>query len=363
MKKVLFFIQTPPPIHGVSVINQFIYNNEYITNNISKSLLRINFANSISELNNFSISKVNALFFLWFKLLKVVLIDRPDYCYFTIVPTGSGFFRDAFFSVFLKLSRLKIIYHLHGKGIYEIVSRNRILKLFYKFVFNNSLIIHLSNNLLAKDILSLDLKRSHYFIVENYVSENMFNVVPLSVKDERLVNITFLSNLSKSKGYYVLAEAIKLLSKKYNNLRFNLIGDCADKKIMIHLSELASQSHQVIYHGKIIGKRKIELLLQSDIFVHPTLNDAFPLVILEAMACKLPVVSTFQGAIPEIIEDGVTGILIKENSVEDLIKAIEILVSDKALRITLGENGFVKCRKNYTQATFERKMATIFSGL
>lgn len=82
----------------------------------------------------------------------------------------------------------------------------------------------------------------------------------------------------------------------------------------------------------------LRLYADADLFVFPTLADCAPLVVPEAMAAALPVVTTAVGAIPEMVADGRTGLLVAPGSAESLAAAIERLLASRALRRTLGDN-------------------------
>ena len=99
--------------------------------------------------------------------------------------------------------------------------------------------------------------------------------------------------------------------------------------------------------------------LTSDIFILPTHNECFPLVLLEAMQFNLPLISTYEGAIPEIIEDGVNGFLIKKRDSVDLANKIQLLITNPSLRKNMGGKGKAKFEKKYTSSHFEKNMTRI----
>jgi glycosyltransferase involved in cell wall biosynthesis len=78
------------------------------------------------------------------------------------------------------------------------------------------------------------------------------------------------------------------------------------------------------------------LFAQADVFVLPTTGDAAPLVLGEALAAGLPIVATPVGAVPEMVVDGVTGLLVRPGRVDDLVQALRTLVADAGLRRRLG---------------------------
>ena len=102
--------------------------------------------------------------------------------------------------------------------------------------------------------------------------------------------------------------------------------------------------------------------LNADIFVFPTFykNEAFPLVILEAMQFELPVISTCEGAIPEIIDDGVNGFLVKRRSPNEIAAKLELLIKDPQLRRAMGGKGREKYLSNYTLSHFQNNMEKVF---
>ena len=95
--KILYLIQLPPPVHGVSSINEFVYQNARINENMEKHLLEIKFSNDISELRKTTLSKIMHFFKLLLHLRNTLKQINPDYVYFSIMPVGKGFWRDLLF--------------------------------------------------------------------------------------------------------------------------------------------------------------------------------------------------------------------------------------------------------------------------
>lgn len=121
----------------------------------------------------------------------------------------------------------------------------------------------------------------------------------------------------------------------------------------------------VLAHGAQYGKEKEELFRQADIFIFPTYyhNEAFPLVNLEAMQHALPVISTNEGAIPDIIDDGITGYIVAKRDYQALAVRIEILINNPALRKKMGESGKKKFEKLYSLDVFEKMMCEILNNV
>lgn len=363
MKKILYFIQLPPPVHGVSKINEIVYNSKIINQNINKSLLEIKFSSEVNELNKLTIKKILTFIKLNIQLGSRIKKFAPDFVYFTIKPAGKGFYRDIFFVLLIKTLRAKPIYIIHSQGIKTKIE-NRTLKNIYRFVFSDSIIIHLSKGLLEKEIAPLGSINSKLFFVESGI-ENV-NVSNFIKKEDSLTRLLFLSNIFTSKGVFVLLETFNILSNKFDNIRLVIIGNSGSEKIDEKIHNFISKNSlktRVEYCHLKSSDEKHQFLRNADIFVLPTLSDTFPLVLLEAMQFGLPVVSTFEGGIPEIVDDDITGFLVEKNNVHELAKKIETLVKDNNLRKKMGEKGRQKFLNEFTLDKFEHRMREVFNAL
>ena len=300
---------------------------------------------------------------LYIKLFYELVFHRPNKVYLALTSKEFAFYRDVFFVFLIKIFILKIIYHLHNKGIKN-ASKYRLNKILYQFVFKNTKVILLSKNL--------------YFDIEQYVKLEHIEICPngipdinkeevLSLKKEVSIipKILFLSNLIESKGVYILLEALNILKNKNTNFEAIFVGgegDILSEDFNNKIKNLDLQN-EVRYLGKKYGKEKENIYLNSDIFVFPTFyhNETFGLVLIEAMQYSLPVISCPEGGIPDIVEDGINGILVPQKNIEELANAIEKLVYDSELRTKMGNEGRLKYEKQFTLETFEKKLVSILN--
>jgi glycosyltransferase involved in cell wall biosynthesis len=119
--------------------------------------------------------------------------------------------------------------------------------------------------------------------------------------------------------------------------------------------------------GKVIfaGSRKNvpEILSILDIFVLPSLKEGLPMALLEAMASHVPVVATNVGAVPAVIEDGVTGILISPMDSAVIARAISQLLSDKRAALQMAEKGFNSVRDNFSSQKMASQYFAVYKEL
>jgi len=360
--KGIFLVQLPPPYHGVSIFNDMLINSKVIKESIEMYVIPANTANCFIEIQKFGFGKIVKVIKTVFILLRVLLFRHYDFFYVTFCPTGYAFYRDLIYIALGKIFRIKIIIHLHGKGmnLNKQVTINRFLS---SWCFKDVIVIILANNLY--DDIADFVKRESCVIFSNAIpyciNDEKLQIVRnmrLAKKDE--FNILFFSNILISKGALVLLEAARILKDKNYKFKIQYAGQWFDdgcknkmeKEIRKHgLKDLIN------FAGYCTGADKYEQFATADIFIHPTLNDTYALVILEAMEFGLPIISTYEGTIPEILDNGLCGLLVAKNDSVVLSSAMEQLIKDGGLRKKLGENARRRFLENYTFDNYEIKMS------
>ncbi|HIH00720.1 TPA: glycosyltransferase family 4 protein, partial [Thermoplasmata archaeon] len=105
------------------------------------------------------------------------------------------------------------------------------------------------------------------------------------------------------------------------------------------LADRAHIAHAVEFHQSIDDGSLLGFYSDSDLVVLPSRNEGWGLSLMEAMACRKPVVATRVGGIPELVRDGVDGLLVEPGDVAGLAEAIVRLLADERLRSTMGASG------------------------
>ena len=357
-KKILFILHLPPPVHGSSVIGIQIKNSHILNNAIEGHFVNIGTTIGLNEIGKKPIFKFFRFIPIFWQVFMNIITVKPELCYFAINAKGTALYRDSIIVFLMKLFKINLVYHLHNKGVSH-NKENFADNLLYKFVFKNSNVILLSKFL--------------YPDIQKYVSEDRVYFCPNGIPDNRKqigkrnknendkVKILFLSNLLEAKGVYVLLDACKILMDKQLNFHCTFvgeIGDISEVQLESKVQEL-ELTNCVDYVGKKYNNEKEEEFVLADIFVHPTLSDCFPLVLLEAMQYSLPIVSTIEGAIPEIVEDGINGYLVSQRDSNSLALKLEILIANPELRKNMGDFGRAKFEKEYTLNTFEKQLTQL----
>lgn len=186
----------------------------------------------------------------------------------------------------------------------------------------------------------------------------------LGIPDEALVVIT-VGRLSPWKGHKTLMEAFSLLPD-VGDVRLLIVGDCAfwEKSYRHELEEFA-QRQGIADRTIFTGHREDvpDLLAASDVFCLPSRNEPFGRVIVEAMACGLPVAATRGGGVPEIIQDGHEGLLVPIDSPRELADALARLLGDSDLRRQMGDAGRRRVRERFDLRVTVDRIENIYEGL
>ena len=359
-KKILFLLHFPPPVHGSSIIGALIKDSQQVNDSFSCRYLNLLASQKVSDSGKLSLRKLFDFWKTFWSLRHELVYQKPDLCYFALTTTGIGFLKDVLLVFLIKITGVPVIYHLHNKGI-DKFSRSGIFRFLYRYVFNGSKVILLSE-LLYSDV-SRYVNQSQIFICPNGlpITNSLVNIPSAWERNE--VKILFLSNLIESKGVFVLLDSLVVLNRK--NIQFSLSivggeGDINESRLNEAILE-RSLTSKVHYLGSKHGDAKNRVFKETDIFLLPTYysNECFPLVLIEAMQYSLPVISTFEGGIPDLVEHNKTGFLVPQRDVNALAHYLETLILNPELRTSMGQAGRRKYESEFTQAHFENRLVQI----
>ena len=180
-------------------------------------------------------------------------------------------------------------------------------------------------------------------------------------KPSLVPRLLFLSNLSAKKGIPDLINALGILKEKGYKFNAGIIGNEWDMTFA-QVQEMISGrrlDHEVKLEGPKFGKEKFEAIAQADIFVFPTYFELFPGVILEAMQFGKAIVSTFEGSIPEMIDNNVNGILVQQQNVNALADAIAFFLDNPEKII---EFGTLAKKKFFEELSFQLFVLQLTGG-
>jgi glycosyltransferase involved in cell wall biosynthesis len=142
-----------------------------------------------------------------------------------------------------------------------------------------------------------------------------------------------------AKGQRVLVDAVDRLVRDGRRVRLRLVGDGPDRAALELLVAQRGLADAVVFEGGVPQDRIRALYARADAFALASFAEGIPVVLMEAMAMQIPCVTTCITGIPELIRDGIDGLLVTPSDAAALAAALARLIDDPALAHRLGEAG------------------------
>jgi glycosyltransferase involved in cell wall biosynthesis len=177
----------------------------------------------------------------------------------------------------------------------------------------------------------------------------IFNAIEIVVSAGRL---------SPEKGHRFLVESIGMLQRSSNRTHFVFCGDGPCQKELEKRSKELGVSEICHFVGFRCDLQ--EIFQAMDLLVLPSLTEGLPNVILEAFACAKPVIATNVGGVPEIVENGINGILVSPERSDLLAEAIKNCLIGPEKRRLMGEAGYHKVKSEFTFESQTQKLEAIY---
>lgn len=273
--------------------------------------------------------------------------------------SNASFWRKSIFILMARAARVPILFHLHGGGFID----------FYR-----------ASSDTAKRLIRIMLRKtSHIVVLSDYWKREIEAIVPSVpispinnpiVVDEKISpiesrpagQILFLGKVCVEKGVFELVSAFTQVVKRYPHIVLHVAGD-GELESLRGCIQRNNINRSVKIHGWVKGELKKRLLAQSTILVLPSYAEGMPMAMLEAMGHGLTVIATRVGAIPELLENNIDGILIEPRRVDQLCGALETLLRDPLMSQQMGVRAAQKIRDRFLPSNILPLIETVYRGL
>jgi glycosyltransferase involved in cell wall biosynthesis len=254
------------------------------------------------------------------------------------------------------------------------------------FGFGYSLTVHgpdefydADRQMLAEKIRAADFlccissfARSQLMMLSPYEHWSKFVVSPLGVdpeifapKPERAAPETFeilcVGRLTPAKGQHILIDAVERLTHEGRRVRLRLAGSGPDEASLREHAVRSAAGECVVFEGAINQDRIRDFYAAADAFCLPSFAEGVPVVLMEAMAMELPCVTTHIAGIPELIRDGIDGLLAPPSDLDALANSLARLMDDAELRQRMGKSGRARVVEHFDLRRSVERLARIFA--
>jgi len=172
------------------------------------------------------------------------------------------------------------------------------------------------------------------------------------------INILNIGKFESIKDHITLLKAVEKL-KSFYQIKVTLVGEKADPNYVLKLMDFVKENKMeniVEFKFQVPHPEVIDLYRQNDLFVLTSYQDPASLQPLEAMANKLPVISSDKNGTKCYVKEGETGYIFKSQNVDDLVQKIESIIDDRDDVIRMGWKGFEQALQNYSLDKFTNRI-------
>ncbi|OHB78894.1 MAG: hypothetical protein A2V98_01580 [Planctomycetes bacterium RBG_16_64_12] len=179
-------------------------------------------------------------------------------------------------------------------------------------------------------------------------------------------SILSIGTVHEVKGQTILADACRILKERGLAFRLHFVGDGPDLSRLRRHVEQIGLADRVAFHGRKTRQEIIELLGGADVLAAPSVptrdgrREGIPVVLIEAMASGVPVVASRLSGIPELVEDGVNGLLVPPRDAQALAETLARLADDPVLRRELAEAARRRVEHDFDQQVSAAALAARF---
>jgi glycosyltransferase involved in cell wall biosynthesis len=225
----------------------------------------------------------------------------------------------------------------------------------------------------SAEAVSVITSRLHRLLLSDGVDENRVHLIPPGVDPSlfegpfedpfagiRRPRVLFVGRLAPQKGVSTLVEAAGLL--KDPSARILLVGDGPERPKLERDAERLGVDDRLHFVGFFAHDRLPAVFAHADLLVLPSLYEELGTVLLEAMQAALPIVASKTGGIPDVIENGVNGMLVPPGDPEALARAIDCLLADRKLACRLSE-GAQERAKDYDWEVLAERVLRVYRGV
>jgi colanic acid/amylovoran biosynthesis glycosyltransferase len=201
------------------------------------------------------------------------------------------------------------------------------------------------------------------------VDEFSFDPETRRARDSDALRFLIVARLVEVKGVEYTLQAFARVNYLYPKTSLVVIGDGPEKATLVGLTRRLDLNGSVKFLGQAPNSVVRQHMQESDVFVLSSVTtadgkpDSAPVVLMEAQACGLPVISTAYSAIPEIVLDGESGFLVPEKDVAALADRMIHLVEHPAQRLSMGDRGRAHIQANFNIQDEGDKLDGIYQGL
>ena len=317
----------------------------------------------LKSLNIFKYGRKAASFNLLFQIIP--FLDKGPYdiihCHFG--PCGN-------LGVLLKevgAIRGKVITAFHGYDLSSYIEKNG-NRIYEKLFEKGDLFLPISRRWKG-ELIKLGCRKEKILVHRMGIDVGRFGFLQRKVRKDGKISILTVARLVEKKGVQYGIQAVAKVLKHYPDVEYRIAGDGPLRRDLIDLINKLNINKNV----KLLGWKQqdyiSELMSHADILLAPSVTskdgdqEGIPVVLMEASARGLPVISTYHSGIPELVIDRKSGLLVQERNVNALAEKLEYLITHQEMQEEMGREGRKYVEENYDINKLNARLVKIYQEL
>jgi glycosyltransferase involved in cell wall biosynthesis len=276
------------------------------------------------------------------------------------VAAFNSFWRKSIFLLVAKSLRAKVVLHWHSPRLKQFIDANGVgARSYIERIFMAADVVLAASGASVSELTEV-FRQLRPRVIYNPVDDKIRVVPPNAI--ERNVDILFMAALLPEKGIFDLVDAFVIVREVCPSARLIMCGTGLDQELRERVAS-KGLAGAVQLPGWISGDDRNTFFGQAAVFCLPSRADTFAMANLDAMAAGLPVVSTFHGGIPEVVQDGVNGLLVPTGDIGELAKKLIVLLKNPPLRVSLGQAGARIARERFSTERMIAELLALYKEL
>jgi glycosyltransferase involved in cell wall biosynthesis len=362
--RVIITGHLPPPIGGIATLCESL-----LESSLSAQVKLFFFQTSsqrraLSASGRFSISNMALAIRDCARFTKSVLIHRPQIAHISTA-FGLSFVKNSIFIVIARLLGIRVLLHPHCSFSVLYTDRPR----WWRLLFRGIIRLTAGTVAVSSEWMQLGsiLRAFPIYLLPNAINlkpyKNIYSAIKVESHGRGPFKVLYLGYLGKAKGTFDLIDAAKKIQSRGVNMVFNLVGEelrPGELELLKRKIETDNVGGVVCLHSPAYGTEKVSFFRNSDLFVYPSYHEGMPVAVIEAMACGLPIVATKVGGLPDLVVDGINGLLIDPGRPDQLASAIQTLTVNKELYYSMKQKSYQFAGERFGIEQYVSKLVDIY---
>jgi glycosyltransferase involved in cell wall biosynthesis len=363
--RILLSGHLPPPMGGIAAFYQSLLNSSLPERVNLKFVCTSSQSRTLAQSGNFTLTNLFSAIADCWRFTVAVITHRPQLTHIATA-FGLSFIKHSVCVVVARLSGSQVLLHPHCGFTVLYTDRSPGWQWFFRRI------IGLTDGVIALssewEALTAVVPDCPVFGLPNAIDLAPFEGVAQARNSadqaQAQIEVLYLGCVGKAKGSFDLVEAAKEISAQKLPIHFDLVGEELEPGGAGQLNrqiERAGLGSTIAVRPPIYGSQKIDLFRKADLFIYPSYAEGMPMAVIEAMACGLPVIATNVGGLPDLVSDGLNGLLVGPGCPDQLAHAVVDLSANPALRRMMQANSYQKARASFDIETLVTRLIAIYT--